>query len=77
MNDQPKLLRVPKRFGSVEEVLNTARQMNLPNVLVLSEMEDGSLVFLETEMTFASTNWLLDRMKMLLLMPESHERIGR
>jgi hypothetical protein len=77
VSDQPKLLRVPKRFGSVDEVLNTALQMDLPNVLVLSEMEDGSLVFLETEMSFASTNWLLDRMKMLLLMPDSHERLGK
>jgi hypothetical protein len=65
--NKPKLLRVPKRFSSVEEVLNTARQLDLSNILVLSEKEDGSLVFLETEMTFASTNWLLDRMKTLLL----------
>lgn len=77
MSDQPKLLRVPTRFGSVDEVLSTARQMDLPNVLVLSEMEDGSLVFLETEMTCASTNWLLDRMKMLLLAPDSFERVGK
>lgn len=77
MADQPKLLRVPKRFSSVEDVLNTALKMDLSNVLVLSEMEDGSLVFLETEMTFASTNWLLDRMKMLMMAPEGFERVGR
>lgn len=77
MTDQPTLLRVPKRFNSVDEVLNTARQMDLQNILVLSEMEDGSLIFLETGMTYASTNWLLDRTKMLLLMPNSHERLGK
>lgn len=72
--DKPKLLRMPKRFGSVEEVLNTARQLELSNILVLSEKEDGSLVFLETEMTYASTNWLLDKMKTLLLMPDYFEK---
>jgi hypothetical protein len=74
---EPTLLRIPRKFNSVEDVLETARKLDLPNVLLLSEKEDGSLVFLETEMTLASTNWLLDRMKMLLLMPESHERLGQ
>jgi hypothetical protein len=71
------MLRVPTRFQSVDEVLGAARQMNLPNVLLLSELEDGKIVFLETDMTLASTNWLLDRMKMLLLMPDSFERTRR
>lgn len=74
---EPELLRVPKHFQSVDEVLGTANKMNLPNVLVLSEKEDGSLVFLSTEMELAQTNWLLDRMKMLMLMPSSHERAGK
>lgn len=75
MSDQPKLLCVPRRFGSVDEVLGAAAKMGLPNVLLISECEDGSLVFLETEMSIASTNWLLDRMKMLLLVPSSFERV--
>jgi len=69
-----KLLRIPQTFHTVDEVLSTAKQLNLPNVLVLSELEDGKLVFLETTMSIASANWLLDRMKMLLLMPSSFER---
>lgn len=72
--DEPLLLRVPTKFRTVNDVLETARKMNLSNVLVLSECEDGSLVFLETEMTFANTNWLLDRIKMLMLAPNSFER---
>lgn len=72
--DDPRLLRVPTKFRTVNDVLETAKKMDLSNVLVLSEKEDGSLVFLETEMTFASTNWLLDRMKMLLLAPNNFER---
>lgn len=58
-DDNPQLLRVPTKFRTVNDVLETANKMGLSNVLVLSEKEDGSLVFLETEMTFASTNWLL------------------
>ncbi len=71
---EPTLLRVPVSFQSVEAVLETARKLDLSNVMVLSEREDGSLVFLETDMSVAQANWLLDRMKALLLMPDSHER---
>lgn len=74
MSDEPRLLRVPSKFQTVEAVLETARKMDLPNVLVLSELPDGSLVFLETEMTVASTNWLLDRIKMLILQPDGFSR---
>lgn len=71
----PTLLRVPERFESVDAVLETARKMDLPNVLVLSELDDGNLVFLESnDITVASANWLLDRMKMLLLRPAAYER---
>jgi len=77
MNEQPKLLRIPRRFATVGEVLGAARQMGLSNVLLLSEGEDGALIFLETEMSFASTNWLLDRMKILLLVPNIFERVER
>jgi hypothetical protein len=73
---EPKLLRVPKTFHSVDDVLECARKMDLPNVVVLSELENGNLVFLETDMTLASANWMLDRMKILMLAPSSHERVG-
>ena len=68
------LLRIPQTFHTVEEVLSTAAHLDLPNVLVLSELENGDLVFLETEMSVASANWLLDRMKKLLQSPEAFER---
>lgn len=71
------LLRIPKSFRTVDEVLGTAKQLDLPNILVLSELEDGRLVFLETEMSVASANYLLDRIKALLLMPNSFERKER
>lgn len=72
----PPLLRVPETFHSVADVLATAGKMGLPHVLVLSERADGSLVFLGTEMTCAETNWLLDRMKTLMLMPGDFRRVG-
>lgn len=76
MSDIP-LLRIPKSFRSVDDVLGAAAKMDLPNVLLLSEMEDGSLVFLGApELSLANTNWLLDRMKHLMLQPESFERKG-
>lgn len=71
--EDPKLLRVPEHFQSVSEVLACADKMGLPNVLVLSEREDGSIVFLDSGMNFAQTNWLLDRMKMMLLGPGTYE----
>jgi hypothetical protein len=72
-----QLLRIPQTFHTVEAVLATAKQLDLPNVLVLSELEDGRLVFLETEMSVASANWLLDRMKTLLLSPSSFKETVR
>ena len=76
-SDAPRLLRIPQHFNSVEEALGTAMKLDLKNVLILSEREDGTLVFLDTDLTMAQANWLLDRMKTLLLMPESFERKGR
>lgn len=72
---QPKLLCIPTQFHSVDDVLGAAQKMNLPNVLLISELENGDLVFLGTEMTTAETNWLMDRLKILMLMPDSHRRV--
>ena len=68
------LLRVPTHFRSVGDVLACAAKMGLPNVLVLSEREDGSLVFLDNDLTLAQANWLLDRMKALIITPNTFER---
>ena len=61
------MLRIPERCHTVEEALAAAGKMNLTNVAVLSELEDGSLVMLSSDLNFARCNWLLDRAKQLLL----------
>jgi hypothetical protein len=66
---------VPSRFESVGHVLAAARQMNLPNVMVVSELADGRMVLLESpDHTLASANWVLDRAKMVLLLPSIFDR---
>lgn len=66
----PVLLGIPQTFHSVEDVLEYAKKMNLPNVLVLAEKDDGELVFLAApDITLADANWLLDRLKTLILLP--------
>ncbi len=67
MADDPKLLRIPQHFHTVEEMLGAARQLELPNALLISEREDGSLVFLDTDLNVSQANWMLDRMKQILL----------
>ena len=72
--DKPKLLRIPAHFHSVDEMLGAAAKLNLPNALLISEREDGSLVFLDTDLNLAQANWLLDRMKQILLPALSNEQ---
>lgn len=58
------VLRFPKESRSVGGALAEAAEMDLPDVLILSQKDDGSLVFLSNgSMTLAHTNWLLDRAK--------------
>lgn len=72
---QPKLLKIPNKFHSVEDVLGAASRMDLPNILIISELEDGTITFLSSEMGLANCNWLLDRLKTILLLPESFNKI--
>ena len=66
--ESPKLLRIPERFESVEAVFACALQMDLPNVLVLSQREDGRIVFLESPgLTACEANWLVDQAKRIFL----------
>jgi len=52
--------------------------MSLSSVLVLGELSDGSLVYLEgPDMTISEANWLLDRMKAVLMFPGHFERRER
>jgi hypothetical protein len=64
----PSLLRIPRTLHTVDEVLGVAKQMNLGNIVILSEREDGTLVFLTApaDRTLSQANWMLDRMKRLL-----------
>lgn len=64
---EPRLLRIPEHFHSVDDMLGAAAQLELTNALLISEREDGSLVFLDTDLNLAQANWLLDRMKLLLV----------
>lgn len=71
---KPTLLRVPTHFHSVADVLGAAAQMDLPHVLVLSERDDGALVFLDSGLNMAECNWLIDRLKALMLAPQQPMR---
>lgn len=74
----PQLLRVPKSFRSIDEILATASKMNLTNIVILSQREDGSVVFLHDDaMTVAATNWLLDNAKHHILITPVAERLDR
>lgn len=74
----PQLLRVPKSFRSIDEILATASKMNLTNIVILSQREDGSVVFLHDDaMTVAATNWLLDTAKHHILITPVAERLDR
>lgn len=76
MDCLPKILRVPEQFHAVDDVLGCAAKLELTNILVLSEREDGSIVFLDDGLTLAQTNWLLDRMKFFLLKGEAPKASG-
>jgi hypothetical protein len=77
MTDEPKLLRIPRSFHSVSDVLETAKKMDLCNILVVSETEDGNLIVMDAPaLTVSHTNWLIDRVKTWLLMPDSFDRKG-
>lgn len=76
MNDVPELLRIPDKFHTVDEVLGVASQLHLTNVLVISETIDGDLVMLDSDMSCAEANWLLDRIKVLLTMPDRFKKVN-
>ena len=62
-----ELLRIPQHFHSVDDVLGVAAKLELEKILVLSDRPNGALVFLDNGLTFAETNWLIDRLKHLML----------
>lgn len=76
MNDQPPLLRIPETFHSVDEALACAGKLNLPNCVVISEKDDGSLVLLDSGLNMGEINWILDRLKHLMMSPDQSARRG-
>lgn len=61
------LFRIPSAFHTADDLLETAKKLNLPNILLLSQGEDGKITFLDYNVeTVAQTNWLLDSMKHVL-----------
>lgn len=68
--EEPKLLRIPSSFRSVEEALSCALKLQLSNILILSELENGNLVLLSTkDMTLSQTKWICDKAKSVLMEP--------
>lgn len=68
------MLQTPKQYDTVEKALEAATWLGLTNVVIISEMEDGSMVFIQSEMADASSNWLLDRAKGIIMNPELHRQ---
>ena len=73
MTDIP-LLRIPAVSRTVDDLLGVASRLDLPNAVLIAEREDGSLVMLTTDMTVAQANWLIDRLKTVLLGPTPKRR---
>lgn len=74
----PQLLRIPKSFRSVDDILATASKLSLDNIIILSQREDGSVVFLHDDAsTVANTNWLLDTAKHHLILTPAFEKVDR
>jgi hypothetical protein len=68
---EPALLRIPKVCRTTEVLLGLAKQIGIEHVVMLGvHSETGKLVFLTTDMTTAEANFMLDRMKILLLEQE-------
>lgn len=67
--DPPALLRIPETFHSVDAALACAGKLGLTNCVVVSEKEDGSLVLLDSGLNVGEINWILNRLRVLILAP--------
>lgn len=72
---EPELLKVPERFQSVSDVLACAGKMDLPNVVVLAVMDNDNPVLLHHGMDRCEMNFLLDRIKLILLDAVEFEKV--
>lgn len=71
----PELLMVPERFQSVDDVLACAGKLALPNVLVLAVMDNDNPVLLHQGLDRCEMNFLLDRIKLILLDAVQFEKV--
>ena len=58
----PKLLRVPEQLNSVLEVLETAKRMELKEIVVIAVGEDD-MFYLHNKLTVERLNWYADCLK--------------
>lgn len=74
---EPRLLQIPPHIHTVEDLFAVAGKLGLTNAMVLSQREDGSIVFLTTsKMTIAEANWLADSAKSIIWDDVSASRKG-
>lgn len=66
---KPQLLRIPNVSRTTADLLGVAARLDLPHAVLLGHRSDGSLVFLTTDLSTAEANWMLDRVKAILLGP--------
>ena len=76
MTDAP-LLKIPHYHRSVADALGTASKLDIDNVVILSETDDGVILLSsgkEDLLTRAQILWILEIGKKLLLHPEAYEQ---
>lgn len=66
---EPTLLRIPTVSRTTADLLGVAARLNLPHAVLLAQREGGELVFLTTDLSTAEANFMLDRIKAILLGP--------
>lgn len=62
-----KLLRIPERVHTLDELMGTMRQLDdVQNVVVIVEDGEGITTLTINGITAERMNWMLDRAKMLI-----------
>ena len=63
------LLRIPTVSRSVPELLGVARRLGMPHAVLIGQRENGNYVMLTTDLSSAEANWMIDKLKAILLGP--------
>lgn len=66
---EPSLLRIPLVSRSLEDLLGVAAKINIHHAVLLGQREDGSVVFLTTNLSTAEANFMVDKVKSILFGP--------